>query len=457
MPIGSRLRVVFTEPVDPASVSDATLRISLLDSEVPVRVTLPAPDTALVVPVDTLSYDTEYTLAVGGVRDLLGNELDDDPDAPGPQPYERLFRTETDQIPPRVIGVVPASDSLGVSPDVVVEVRFSEAVDSSSVGAGLVLFHIDVGAQPVPGRVTAHPSQLLYSFRPDAALLDSARYLVRVDGDVRDLAGNVFDQDASTPGQDAFSSEFRTGVRPVAEAGGGVCDPPDSTRVTFDGSASHDRDGGLRRAVWDWGDGQRDTLTLPDPRWPVITHPYSCLDARGCDGLDNDGDGDIDESGAAGCDESWRVILAVEDSTGIWGADTTGVSFCAFLALAASPPDGATGVDSALAAVRVRVTRPVAPANLVPALLRLQTEAGDSVGVELSWDADSSEVVLDPIAALRGATTYRVRFLPGFTSGDGRAFDQEPCLPGRQPFESRFTTRAASGPAPRRGSLSRAP
>jgi len=79
----------------------------------------------------------------------------------------------------------------------------------------------------------------------------------------------------------------------------------------------------------------------------------------------------------------------------------------------------------------------------------LRTEAGDTVEVVLTWDADESEVVVTPSVGLHGATTYRLSLGPGLTSADGRAFDQSPCEPGRQGFAAGFTTRPPV--TPRRG------
>jgi hypothetical protein len=457
LPAGGFLRVVFSEACDPAGVTGGGVRLERQGLEVPASVTAPAPDTALVVPADTLLHDTEYRLTVAGVRDLIGNELDQDPDTPGAQAYVLDFVTEPDLVPPHVSWVFPGADSQGVSPDVVCEVRFSEPVDPSSVvSPAFALYHADVGAQLVPGVITAEGDSVHFSYRPSAALLDSARYLLRVDAGVLDLAGNPLDQDTTTMGSDPFESEFRTGVRPIAVAGPAVCDPDDSTRVSVDGSGSEDPDGGLARVVWDWGDGARDTLLLPDPRWPATVHDYACLDARGCDGLDNDGDGDADETGTEGCDESFRVILSVEDSTGIWAADTTGVAFCAFLVLDSDPPDGAGEVDSALAAVRLRVSRELTPALLDPDRFLLAEDGGDSLEVSLSWNADSSLVVLAPGAPLRSGRVYRVLVVAPLSSADGRPFDQDPCLAGRQGYEGTFTT-APRVPLPRQSSRATSP
>ena len=296
----------------------------------------------------------------------------------------------------------------------------------------------------VPGQIIAEPDSIHFHFRPEAPLPDSVLHLVRVEGSVRDLAGNSFDQDPSTLDADSFTATFRVGVAPVAAAGGSLCDP-ETTLVAFDASASQDPDGSLDLLVWDWGDGTRDTLALPDPLWTSRSHVYACGDIRGCDGLDNDLDGQADEPGVEGCDESSRVILSVRDNHGIWASDTTGVSFCAFIAREVSPPDGAAGVDPALAAVRIRLSRPPDPAQLDSLLVRLES-AADSVAVAVAyaWDPDSSQVVLTPADTLEAGAAYRVRILPGLITGDAgaRPFDQDPCAPAWQGLSSGFSTAA---------------
>lgn len=447
VPVATRLWIAASEPIDAASLAPDRVALTRDGEPVAAMLALAAPDTILLAPADTLAYDAEYLLEVSGVTDLAGNELDQDPAAPGAQGYALSFRTEIDLVPPRVIAVEPAPDAEGVPVETWVEILFSEPMDSASViPAGLGLFDIDGVPAPVPGTVSAEPGLARYVFRPSLPLEEGRRYRVEVDTEVRDVAGNRLDQDPSSPGTEPFSSEFRTGVPPEAQAGPGICDPADSV-VTVSATGSSDPDGLLRRAIWDWGDGERDTLDLPHPDWPVHTHVYGCLDVAGCDGLDNDGDGATDETGAEGCDESRRIILSVEDEHGLWAHDTTGVSFCAFLATAAVPADGSTGIDSLLTAVRVSLSRTLDPDSLDGNLVRLETEAGDSVGVELGVSGAGSTVVLTLLEPLRGGTTYVVRALTGLRSADGRRFDQDPCEAGEQPYASRFTTRSPEVPA----------
>jgi hypothetical protein len=440
VPITSRIRVVFDEAIDPSTVSTQTVRLLLGGIDLGAAVSLSAPDTALVVPGVPLLFDTVYTVTVAGIGDLHGNLLDQDRGLPGTQSFTGTFPTVPDLVSPRITLVFPPPDSAGVDPGVVVEVRFSEPVVPATVVIPTFALYNTSGGGVVPGTISHSPGDTLFRYHPNAPFRRGGSFLVRVTNDVRDRAGNPLDQIPATTAPDPFESVFLTGTPPRASAGPGICDPPDSSRVSINASASADSAGSLTRAEIDWGDGSVQTIDLPEASWPAPRHTYACTDARGCNRLDDDGDGSVDETGADGCDESRRIILRVRDNGGLWSADTTGVSFCNLQVLSSTPAEGATGVDTLLTAIRLRLTRALDPSLPRPALFRLETVAGDSVNVVRSWEADSLTVALAPASQLRAGTLYLLRALPGIRSADGRVFDQVPCTPGLQPFVAQFQT-----------------
>jgi hypothetical protein len=453
VPVSSRVLVVFDEAIDPGTVTSQTVRLSLDGGARDAVVSLSAPDTALLVPTVPLLFDTTYTVTVAGVGDLHGNLLDQNRSLPGVQPFVGTFSTVPDLGGPRVTVVFPPADSAGVDPRVAIEIHFSEPVVPATVVIPAFALYNTSGGGVVPGAISHTAGDTLFSYQPHVPLARGAEYLVQVTNDVTDTAGHPLDQDPDTPAYDPFESVFHTGTPPVASAGPGICDPSDSSRVVIDASASADSAGSLTRAEIDWGDGSVETIDLPDSSssWPAPSHTYPCTDARGCNGLDDDGDGHADEAGiqAGACDESYRILVRVRNDGGLWSDDdTTGVSFCNLQVLASTPADGATGVDTLLTAIRLRFTRALDPLLPHPALFRLETEAGDSVAVARSWEADSLAVILVPTAQLAAGANYRLRAVPGIQSLNGRVFDQDPCAPGFQSYLAEFQTRLRLRPAP---------
>lgn len=453
VPVTSRVRVIFDEAIDSSTVTTQTVRLSLGGSAVDAAVSLSAPDTALLVPAVPLLFDTTYAVTVAGVGDLHGNLLDQDPALPGVQSFIGTFATVPDLGGPRVTAVFPPADSSGVDPRVVIEIRFSEPVAPATVVSPAFALYNTFGGGVLPGAISHSSGDTLFFYQPDVPLARGAEFLVQVTNDVTDPAGHPLDQDPAVAGYEPFTSSFQTGTPPVASAGPGICDPSDSSRVVIDASASADSSGTLTRAEIDWGDGNVQTIDLPDSSssWPAPQHTYLCTDARGCNGLDDDGDGQADETGTAAgaCDESYRVIVRVRDEGGLWSdADTTGVSFCNLEVLGSTPADGATGVDTLITAIRLRFTRALDPTLPHPAWFRLETAAGDSVAVSRTWDPESLAVVLVPADTLLAGATYRLRAVAGIRSLDDRAFDQDPCTVGFQSFLAVFETRLRLRPAP---------
>jgi len=431
-----------SEAIDAASVVDSVVRIFDGDVALPTDVTQLADDSLRAVALDSLAYDHAYEVRLSGVRDLRGNLFDQVRGTAAHEPFTHAFRTRADTDPPRVLTVAPADSAERVDPAIAIHVVLSEAIDSTSANASNLVLLAQPGDQLIDGVVTRSANGRELIHHPASPLTEGAEYELRATSFLRDLAGNGLDQDPGTPEADEFVSRFFVGRSPVAALPAGLCDPPDSSFVTFDAGASNDPDegGGLSRVVWDWGDGVRDTLSAPAGL--VASHRYACLDRNGCDGLDNDGDGSSDEEGPNGCDESYKIVLTVEDVDGLTATDTTGVSFCAFLALGSSPADGSTDVDSSLAAIQVTLSRAVDPASVADSTFAVTPAGGPAIAGTLVLEADTRTITWTPSSSLRAATVYEVRLTGGIRAASGRRLDQDPCAPGPESYGFSFTTAA---------------
>ena len=215
----------------------------------------------------------------------------------------------------------------------------------------------------------------------------------------------------------------------------------------FDGSLSDDPDGDIVRVIWDWGDGSPDTLASPVGLTP--SHRYPCADDRGCDGVDNDDDGDVDEIGSEGCDESYRVRMTVVDGDGWSSTDSTGVSFCAFRVLRSTPPDGAADVDT-LTAISIDLTRACNPATIDTNSVYLSGGGGAKVACTVTVENDGMRIVLTPSHSLQADTDHEIHVTGLLVSASGGPMDQDPCLVGNQDYVAGFRTVESSPPPPRR-------
>lgn len=456
VPRDTRVWIAFDEPIDPATVTTETVKLAAGPAAVASTLEVPAPDSVRVTPVETLAYGTSYSLTVSGVADLIGNPLDQVPETPELDPFVTSFTTEPDTVPPHVVSTIPADGEQDVDPGTVITVVFSEPMDTTSFALGdLALFRIQGDQQfQTLGTLSWDENLTDFFFTPQSPLVQGSFYQIAAGIPLKDLSGNSLDQDPETPVADEFSATFLVGLFPVADAGPGICDPPDSSYVVVDGSGSHDPDGTVVLAVWDWGDGTIEEVADPDSAAWIRGHVYACADVAGCDGLDNDGDGQVDESGPQGCDESYRIVLRIEDDNGFSSADTSGVSFCAFSVLGADPPDGATGVDTTRTDFEVRFSRTVALASLTGENFRLLREGTDPVDLgEIAQDLEDKRNVRLTLAAtdsLRTGTSYEIVVAPEVLDTEGHSLDPDPCTPGGEPFVSTFQTEAGP-PGLRRG------
>ncbi len=446
--VSTAVTVTFSEPCDPATVGPTTFLLLLDGSSVPgSRELAPGDTVATFVPASDLQHSALYEVRVEGVEDLKGNLLDQDPLAAGEQPFTSSFTTAPEPAPsPSVVSVSPADGTLDVDPAVRPRIVFSRAMDLATFtpqNPGLLK-----GGFAVPATRAGEPGDTSFVLTPEDPLAGGA-YTWFVSPALKDTQGNSLDQDPLVPGAQWFEAGFEVGKRPVANAGAGVCSDGGDLSIPFDGSGSVDPDGQIAHiaGAWSWGDGT--TTAFSDFSGLRATHAYACADLKGCDGLDNDGDGQTDETGPGGCDESYRVILSLRDESGLESADTTGVAFCAFLARTSDPLDGAAGVDT-LRTIRVWLSAPCNPVTLGPASVWLAIQGGDSAAI-IRGTEDGDRVlvlVLDPASPLLPDTTYVIHVAGSLQASTGSGFDQLPCDAGVQEFTASFRTEQRPVPPP---------
>jgi len=185
------LRILFSEPVSPATIDSRTVVFSKQSAMassyywIPLSASLDLSDdgrTLTITPRDPLVAGWAYQIAIGLVRDFAGNLAS--------SIYSLNYPSQTftessapDQAPPLPM-VVPPDGSTGVAINTKIGVAFNEVILPP---AGTIL-RVLQGGQPVPGKVTANSG--LFTFVPDLPLTAGATYSIEV-GSVTDLAGNV--------------------------------------------------------------------------------------------------------------------------------------------------------------------------------------------------------------------------------------------------------------------------
>jgi hypothetical protein len=425
------LRVLFSEPVDTASVQGDNVTLHVYGSSQQVELARRVRrDTLDLWAPGGLRYGEFYELQVTpGVTDTLGNPLDQDPDSPGLQSFVKDFSTQAqDNDPPEIVGFDPPDGSGDLGPRPVLEILFSEPLRASTVDPTTIRLLPDSGSVAYGVELSGDGRTVRVLLQED--LLPASGYRLTATTAVTDLHQN--------PLASPDTARYTTSQPPSLSLPAGQCLGAEDFHVVVDTIAASDPEDELAAVVWDWGDGTRDSLAWPEGLWAEHTYPCT-LAIAACDSLDNDGDGEVDETGPSGCDESFRIRVGVYDGPGFAAWDTTGVAFCAFQVLWTDPAPGEAGVDT-LGDVTVRFTQPAEPDSLQEPHVVLRVAEGDTVAVQAQLSGDGLYLTLDPVAPLLPGTTYELLLDPGVVSAQGVALDQEPCTPGPQGWSGSFTT-----------------
>jgi hypothetical protein len=184
----SNLAVIFTEAVDPLTVTTLSVTLSRGLTAVGGTVTLSGV-TATFNPTSDLEPNTEYTASVStAVKDLAGNAM--------ANAYQWSFTTGAfpDETPPFVVSTNPAAGALDVAVDRTINVTFSEVMEPLTFTAASFLL-AGPGTVEVLGAVSY--VGLKATFLPAADLLPNTLYTATVMSGVEDLAGNAMTNDVT--------------------------------------------------------------------------------------------------------------------------------------------------------------------------------------------------------------------------------------------------------------------
>ena len=182
--------IKFSEPVDIYSFDETTCYLDSSGTMLEGEYTLLADSTHIVLmkPLESLYYNTAYTLHIDGITDLKDNAL--------VTAYTSSFTTLLpDEEAPEVYDVIPAHEASQVDVTKPIKVFFNEAMNKSSVESGLILMTID--SDIVAGEYNWDLANKEVSFVPDYSLEEGTDYIISLSTEVTDLADNALEDDAT--------------------------------------------------------------------------------------------------------------------------------------------------------------------------------------------------------------------------------------------------------------------
>ena len=227
VPLASAVRVVFSEPVNPGTVSQSNVKLTGPATTILGTLQLIDGDTTVVfTPIAPLNENTRYTLSIKGIADRVGKVM--------AAPFAAGFTT-VDLTPPAVIDLSPGIDGNGIALSAVVRVKYSEPIDPAKFLGPAV--KLTKGTAAVTGRIDFLFGNTTIVFTPAQQLDENTVYQVQL-GAALDLAGNAQPQ--------APSFSFRTldrtppSILSLTAAGDGTVIENGITKIVADVGTAHD-------------------------------------------------------------------------------------------------------------------------------------------------------------------------------------------------------------------------
>jgi uncharacterized delta-60 repeat protein len=181
VPSGTGVSITLSEPIDPTSVTSASITLVASGGAPVPGASSCAGATATFSPAAPLTWGTAYTAVAAGLRDRAGNAL------AAPHAWTFTTAAEPDTTAPTVAGTFPPDGASLVAPGVVLAVTFSEPMDPTTLTTETFTLATIAGA-PVEGTVAAAGDSA--TFTPLTPLDAATAYRATVWPGAADLSTN---------------------------------------------------------------------------------------------------------------------------------------------------------------------------------------------------------------------------------------------------------------------------
>ncbi len=216
--VSSNIIVTFDRPMDKNSVaaafsySNGTGVWNRSHGEIMWASTDHVSDTMIFNPFESFNTSTDYNVTINGTiaMDNCGSYLSGGVDT------DWNFTTEPmDDDPPHVIGNIPQAGQPDVDVTTVIEIRFSENMNTDDVNDSFSYTDSTTTWDKSDGNVTWNMGKDKFTFTPTMSLYYGRTYTVTLDATVAsDTSGNPLDGDGNGVGGDDYSLSFTTEIIP---------------------------------------------------------------------------------------------------------------------------------------------------------------------------------------------------------------------------------------------------
>ena len=418
------INVVFSEPMDPATINGTTLTLRITDgAAIAGAVTYNAETRrATLTPTNALPNFASLTATIStGAKDLAGNAL--------AQAVSWTFTTR-DDVPPTVTSTSPANGATGVSPTAVMTMTFSETMDAATINASNIALRATASGTVLTSTVTYNTSTRVATLTPSSPLTQSVNYTVSIGAGVKDAQGNAIvptsfsftagDLTAPTV-VSTVPADLATGVATNATISATFSEPMDPATINTTTFTVRPTSTGINIAGTVSYNASTNTATFT-PTAPLAGGTaYTATVTTGA----RDAAGN-----PMGANKTWTFVTA-----DVVAPTVTGVV----------PAGGATGVQLSTT-IRVTFSEPMNPATINGTTVTLRpTSSATPIAANVTWDAGANAAVLTPGAALTATTNYTITVTTGVRDVAGNALAAQ--------FVSTFTTLTPDVVAPQVSSV----
>lgn len=443
VPITTPVRIRFSIPVLPSSVTDSSFVLSKGGIAVPAtRVVASDSINAVLTPLAPLEPFGFYrVLVTPGVKTRRGSSLDQDLAQIGHQAFESRFTTRAESIPPRVTFVEPPSGATEIGPRPAIRVRFSQPVLPASINPTTFLVRALPSGSELAGGLSLSPDSLEASFQLAADLAPQTEHEVRVTNWVQNRFDVRLDQDPVLAERQDFISRFTTAQeqippRVLSVEPGDLAEEIPATAVVRVRFTEPMAKSPLLESAFQLslkGTQIAGGATLSDggslltftPAAPML--PGRWYDVL-VDTLATDLHGNLlDDDGAPSPRLAFHSRFRV-------APDRQGPR-----AIASTPANGAEQVKLVLEP-GLRFSEPIDSSSVTPTAFSLVDSLGGVVTIETAVFAAPDSVTLILADSLLASMRYTLTAEPAVTDTLGNPLDQDPGLAGDQPFTASFRT-----------------
>ncbi len=418
VPLNANVSVIFSAPIDPISVSGATIAISGEGStSTPASISFASNNQKVIVtPEAPLPPSTSITIAISGVMDVAGNAVT-------PQTTHFTTGTAAATTTPGVVVENPFASAAGVPVNAALSLQATAPLDITSASTSTYQLYDTTLSQAVAGSYTLGADGMTIFFLPGSTLATGRTYNVYFNGDgLTDLAGNLVRTGCSgclgdysfTTGYAASSTPPQvTGVSPVASE---QAVPTNAlVAIAFSEPVNGETLGGITLTTG--GSPVAFRTTLSSGNQLLTLTPVAALTPGAVYTLSVNGVADL--SGNA-------------MSTAFTSSFTAGArpDLATPTITSVTPANSASGVLST-ASIQVQFSKLVDQLSANAGTVKLSTNGTTFVSANYSFNATGNILTITPSAPLSTSTAYTLQLTTGILDLEGNSIAS---------FQSSFTT-----------------